>query len=439
MRHMASPQVVVRRLGRTIRSISHGQGEVRKASFIVLIGGGLGLGISTLLTPFITRIFDPAVYGSFALVTAVTSIFVGISTFRLEVQAQKVSDNAEASALVRLGFVTTCAWGAALTLSACVAVALWHVNVYWLSLGVLVVLASLQLLGSAVLTRSRDYRRLAIANFAQNAGLGVLQLFLGLFSASVGSLLAGFGAARLYWVPTLSQPKNKRLGMVRLWNENRLFAITAGSSAFINSVTSVLPVLLTSLFFGATAVGELAIAMRIIVVPLTVIGTAAGSAIVGEVGRLLRSGDQSAVRVVRSGMRDLLAVGFIPCGLAAALAVWAVPFILGREWREAGQLLAVLSIGALAQFVVAPFSLLVSMTGQNRLLLLWDTQRCCATVLSLYIPWMLGLSSVWAISCYSVALVGVYISLAWLILRSVASYDGGNSSIAPITHKGLVG
>src|ERR1700683_1743284 len=74
-------------------------GGVRKAGFIVLAGSGLGTGISFLATPFISRIFAPAVYGRFAFITGVVSAFVGVSTFRLEVQALRVRDDAEATAL----------------------------------------------------------------------------------------------------------------------------------------------------------------------------------------------------------------------------------------------------------------------------------------------------------------------------------------------------
>lgn len=122
-------------------------------------------------------------------------------------------------------------------------------------------------------------------------------------------------------------------------------------------------------------------------------------------------------------MRDLLVVGLIPCIAAGTLGTWAVPLILGREWREAGQLLAVLAIGTLAQFVVAPFSQLLNMTGNNRLQLLWDTGRFCATVFSLCIPWALGLSSAWAIGAWSVALVVVYGALARMIIRAVVRYS----------------
>jgi O-antigen/teichoic acid export membrane protein len=387
-----------------------------------LIGSGLGLGVSLLLTPFIARVFEPAVYGSFALITAVASVFVGVSTFRLEVQAQRVTDDAEASGLIRLGLVAACAWGAVLTLAACAAIVLWDINDFWLSTGILVFLASLQLLGSAVLTRARRYRNLAVANFVQGASLSVVQLFLGLASAGVGSLIAGFGAARLGWLPALRQPRCETPRIATLWKGNRRFAALAGSSAFINSLTSQLPVLLTSIFYGDATVGQLAIAIRILVTPLGIVGQSAASANIGEVGHLLRRGDDTAARVVRSGMRDLLAIGLIPCSVAGALSAWAVPFILGKEWHEAGLLLAVLAVGTLAQFVAAPFSQLLNVTGNNRFLLIWDTGRFCATVLSLCIPWALGLSAVWAIGTWSVALIVVYGALARLTIHAVATY-----------------
>ena len=398
------------------------QGGVRKAGFIVLVGSGLGFGISILLTPFIAHIFEPAVYGSFALITAVTSVFVGVSTFRLEFQAQKNSDDTEASELIRLAFVASCAWGVILTLAAYVAVGLWHLSRFWLSTGLLVFLASLQLVGSAVLTRARRYRSLAIANFLQAASLSIVQVSLGLLSAGVGSLIAGFGAARLGWFLALRQPRREMPGMATLWKGNRRFAAVAGSSAFINSLTGQLPVLLIAIFYGDATVGQLAIAIRILVAPLSIVGSAAASANIGEVGNLIRRGNENAAQLVKRGMRDLLVVGLIPCGIATALGVWLVPLILGKRWDEAGQLLAVLTAGTLAQFVAAPFTALLIMTGNNPTLLKWDIARFCATVLSLAIPWALGLSAVSAIGCYSIAFVVVYTILARLTIRAVAAY-----------------
>ena len=403
-----------------VRPSSHGR--VRKASFTVLIGSVLGSAISLLVTPLVSRIFEPAVYGEFALITGVMSVFVGVSTFRLEVQSLRAADDTEAAGLIRLGLIASGAWGVALTIATGLAVALWGVDGYWLSTGVLVFLTSLQLLGSAVLTRAQRYRNLAAGNFVQGASFGVVQLLLGMISAGVGELIAGFGAARLCWFPALGAFWHKVPGIGALWRENRQFAAFAGTSAFINSLATSAPVLLASFFYGDAAVGQFAIGIRLLIAPLSIIGQAVASANIGEVSRMLRDGDHNSVLLVRRGMRDLLAVGLIPSGLAGILGTWAVPFVLGREWREAGLLLAVLSAGALAQFVVAPFSQLLNLTGNNRLLLIWDTGRFGATILSFCVARTAGMPLVWAIGFWSSALILLHIAQARMIFRAIVRY-----------------
>jgi O-antigen/teichoic acid export membrane protein len=399
------------------------QRRVRKAGFVVLIGSGLGTAVSLLVTPLISRIFEPAVYGEFALITGVVSVFVGVSTFRLEVRSLQASDDAEATMLIWLGLLASVAWGVGLTLAAGLAVGIWHLNGYWLSTGILVFLASLQLLGSTILTRDRRYRSLAAGNFLQGAGLGVVQLFLGLISPGIDSLLAGFGSARLGWLAALRKPGCDRTRISALWRQNRRFATLAGSSAFLNSLTSSVPILLVSAFYGDAAVGQLAIGIRVLVTPLSIIGQSAASANLGEVSRMLRDRDtDDAVWLVKRGMRDLLAIGLIPCVLAGTAGVWAVPFVLGQKWREAGLLLAVQAAGALAQFVVVPFSQLLNVTGENRRLLIWDMGRFCMTVLSFCAARAAGLPPVWAVGCWSAALVVVYGALARMIPHAITRY-----------------
>jgi O-antigen/teichoic acid export membrane protein len=399
------------------------QGRVRKAGFTVLMGSGLGSAISLLATPLISRIFEPAVYGEFALITSVASVFVGVSTFRLEVQSLRAADDTEAAGLIRLGLIASIVWGVVLTIATVMAMPLWGVDAYWLSTGVLVFLASLQLLGSAVLTRERRYRSLAAGNLVQGASLGVVQLLLGMISAGVGELIAGFGSARLCWIPALGAFRRKVPGIWALWRKNRRFGVLAGTSALINSLATSVPVLLVSFFYGDAAVGQLAIGIRLLVTPLSIIGQAAASANIGEVSRILRDGGDNSVRLVRHGMRDLLAVGLIPSVLAGVLGPWAIPFVLGREWRESGLLIAVLSAGALAQFVVSPFSQLLNLTGDNRPLLIWDTERLGATVLSFYVARMAGMSLVWAVGFWSFALVVLHVTQARLVFRAIARYQ----------------
>jgi O-antigen/teichoic acid export membrane protein len=396
------------------------QARVRKAGFTVLIGCGLGNAVGLLTTPIISRIFEPAIYGEFALITGVASVFLGVSTFRLEIRSLQSADDAEAMELIWLGLLTSVIWTAGLTLTAGLAVALWHVNVYCLFIGLIVFLPALENLGSAAMTRAQRYRSLAAGNFGQGASMGLIQLFLGMISPGVGALLAGFGLSRLCFLPALRNARCKLARAPALWRQNRRFATLAGSSALLNSLTSAAPIILVSMFYGNAEAGQLAIGIRVLVAPLGIISQSAAFANLGEVSRMLRFGDDNAARVVRQGMRDLFAVGLIPCALAGALGSWAVPLVLGQKWREAGLLLAAQAAGALAQFVAVPFSQLLNVTGDNRRLLIWDSGRFAATVLCFCIARIAGLSPVWAVGCWSAALVVVYFALARLVVRAVA-------------------
>ena len=409
------------------------QTRVRKAGFTVLTGCGLGSAVGFLMTPLISRIFDPAVYGEFALVTGVASVFVGVSSFRLEIRSLRTADDAEAMGLIGLGLLTSGIWGVGLTLAAGFAVALWHLSFFWLYTGILAFLPALENLGSAVMTRAQRYRSLSAANFAQSAGMGVIQLLLGIINPGVEGLLAGFGLSRLFFLPALRKAMCKIARIPVLWKKNRKFAALAGGSAFLNSLTSSAPIILVSIFYGDAVAGQLAIGIRVLVTPLSIIGQSAAFAYLGEVSRMLRVGDDNAARLVRHGMRDLFAVGLMPSTLAVALGSWAVPFVLGLKWREAGLLLAAQAAGALAQFVAVPFSQLLNVTGDNRRLLMWDSGRFAATVISFCIPRMAGLSPVWAVGCWSVALVVVYGALARLVVRAVARHQCHPATVAETT------
>ncbi len=392
----------------------------RRASFTVLVGSALGFGITLLLTPLITRVFDPHVFGTFATITATASVFVGVSTFRFEILAQRVESDNDARELLRLGLVSAIAWALVASVVAWIAFLIWDINGWWLVTGVLILAGSLQLLGTAAMTRVRNYRRLAVSNFAQGAGLGVLQLLLGLYQPTVGALVVGFGTARLAWLPSL-RGTFRRGAALATWREHWRFGRVAGTSGLVNSVAGQVPILLTAVLYGDHIVGQLAIAIRILVAPLGIVGQAVASANLGEIGRLLREHDPAAARWVKAGMRDLFLLGLIPCAIAGGLGSWLVPIVLGSEWRESGSMVAVLSIGALAQFTAAPFSQLLNVAGRNAALMTWDVARLVTLTVSILVPWTLGLPPIWAIATYSALLVALYIALGRIVIRAVAA------------------
>lgn len=381
--------------------------------------GGYGIGL--LVTPLISRVFSPESYGTFATLVAVVSVFVGLSTFRLEVLSQRVTDSEYARRLRVLGLSTAVAWGVGLTVVTAIWIMAGGVDLVWLAVGPLVALTSLQLLVAAALTRAGNYRALAVANFFQGAGIGVLQLCFGMISSAVWALLGGFAAARLVWVPGLFADKLNANTLLSTWRDARPFALNAGASAGINSLAGQIPILVGAWLYGGAQVGFLAMAVRLLLGPLNIVGQAAAAANLGEVGRLLRDRQPGASRLVGRAMRDLFVLGVVPCTLAALLGRTVVPWVLGPEWGDAGLMVALLALGGLCQFIVAPFSQVLNLTGHHGRLLAWDAARFILILLAFVIPAQLSMPFTVAVGAYSFALVCAYGALMLLCRRALAT------------------
>jgi O-antigen/teichoic acid export membrane protein len=394
----------------------------RRASAEVLLGSGAGFVVALLLTPFISRIYGPISFGLFATVIATVSVFLGFSTLRLEVFAQRAPRDIDAAQLLVLGLLVSCICGILMTMVGVVAVC-YGASPWWATAGILLWTGSLQSLGSGKLSRLGLYKPLAKMNFVQAAGTAALQLALGVFSPSVWALLAGFGGGRIPWLLIIRLHTFKRAELRSAWQRTRRAALVAGSSAIVNSLASQLAILLGSWLFGAAQVGMMAMSTRILVGPLSIVGAAAASANLGEAGRLLRTADPGLGRLVRRAITDLLVVGIVPCGLAALLGTRLVPWLLGEQWREAGVIVALLSVGALAQFAMSPFSQLLNLTGHSRQLFAWDCLRLTLILLSFAIPALLSQSFTVAVGAYSLVQVVIYAVLCRLVILAVRSPD----------------
>lgn len=390
--------------------------NMRRSASTVLLGTLAGNGIAWLLNFVLARIFTNETFGAASIVIAVASIFIGVSTMRLEVVSLKVADDDEARLLLSAGLSLSVWWGVGLTVATALAVA-FGAAAYWLGLGLMVTTGSLQLIGSSTLTRRRRYDRLTWANLQQAAGMSILQVGFGLLSAGVLSLLAGFAAARLVWLPKLKGLRVPLRPWRTLNKHYRRFATVAGSSAFINALSSQLSILLIGFFYTHADTGNYAMAVRVLSVPLAVLSQAVSAAAIGEIGALVRA-RAAWYPTVRRTAFTLLLIGAAICGAAFAFGAWLAPWFLGPKFDGTGEVIAVLAIGSWLQFAVAPFSQLLNITDSHRSLLLWDTTRLLLLSGSLIVPAMLGAPLLLSLLCYSIAMTVVYILLFLLIRRA---------------------
>lgn len=403
----------------------------------IAAGSALGVLVTVALTPIISRLYSPEVFGEFSTIVAVASVLIGFSTMRFEIFAQAEKRFSEFVAAMRLALIIMIATAAALTMATVALARIIDLPTVWLLLGPLVLVGSLQLTGAAALVREQKYRRLSLANFWQQATIGIWQVAVGTFSASIAALVVAFALARSVWVvPTVASLKHATSSLRRYCRFRRKEALTAGLSALVNSLAGQAVVILVAFIYGSTEVGLLAMAIRIIVSPIGMAAQAFSSAVVGEIGKELRAGEIATARSsVQHGMLTNLKIGVVPVALVALASPFIAGQILGSEWGGVGTIIAVLSVGALAQFVVAPFSQVLNLTSRSGLLLGWDLTRLVVYVMAIGIPALTGRDWLVAICFYSVCQVAVYALLAFA-LRSALTEAGIKTQVKlPETNK----
>lgn len=395
--------------------------SIRRAGALVAAGSATGYAVSLALTPVLSRLVDPVEFGRFVSMLAVASAMTGLSTFRIEVRAQSELDERLATGLLRAALGASLGWSVFLTLMGVGAVALGR-HAGWALIGVMVFAGSIQLVGIAALSRSRRYRELALGNLGQGAGLGLAQTALCALWSSTSALAAGFVMARLVWIPTLLRVLRAPIIRPRMDAALVRYAGTAGGSALASSLAGQAPLLLLAGVYGPAAAGAYGMASRLLMSPLSVIGQATAAASLGEVGRLLREGSP-AWPVVRSALRDLIALGSLPCAGAAILGPALAASVLGDQWGTVGSVLTALGLGALAQFSVAPFAQLLNLTGHSRLLLSWDLARLLLIATAIVGPAAAGWGLLVSLWCYSGALLILYGILSMMLCCVMSADD----------------
>lgn len=400
-----------------------GQGRFRRASATVLLGSAGGVLVALALTPVISRLFDPHVFGVFSTIVAFASIFVGLSTLRFEVFAQREASDENYWTGIVAALLCVVGTSAVVALGAAAAVAVFGADLWWLATGPIVAVASLQLVGAAVFTRLQLYRPLAVANFVQQAGTSIVQVIAASRSATLNALLFGFLGARLVWIIPLSRMRLAPLVGARVfWRSNRREGFQAGTSALINGLSGQLVILLVAVLHGPLVAGVIAMAVRVVVAPLGLVGQAVASAVVGEIGKLAREGRYGeSRRLVLTGVRDNFAIAVLPLLTVAVSAPFIAGWVLGDQWHDAGTAVAALAAGALAQFMAAPFSQVLNLLGKSRELLKWDLVRLVLLALGIAVPAMVGWSWVASLILYSFMQVIVYLYLMKTVLRAISS------------------
>ena len=346
----------------------------------VLTGGtAFAQGLAVLALPLLTRLYAPEDFALLAVYVAIIGIATVVSCLRYNIAIPLPEDDADGMALLAVALIAATGISALLALPVLLAPArtaallgqpglapyLWMVP-----LGVFLASAynALQYWASrkkrfGLVTRTRMTR--AVGGIGTQAAIGAAAPSP--FGLVFGHMLYGglgvVGLARDLWRQDRAILRRMEgLRIVGIASVFRRFPTWSVPEALFNTAGVQVPVILIAAAAAGPEAGFLMLAMRVMGLPMGLIGSSVAQVFIAEAPARLRDGTLAAF--TRSTMWTLFRTGAPPLVAVGALSPLLFPLVFGAEWARAGWLVAWMTPWFVLQFVASPVSMVLHVTGR---------------------------------------------------------------------------
>ncbi len=324
-------------------------------------------------SPLLTRLFSPEAFGLLAIFTSITKVLGVVSCLRYEFAIMLPDEERDAVNLLAL--CTALVTGISLLSlpffivfePVIVSVLnapgltgyLWLVSPFVFVSGLFVALNYWN-------SRTRRYGRLSVARILSSVAITGGQLAAGAAGMATGGALIGAsalgqGVGTAVLGAQILRDDRKRfahhlsLARVRaVLVRYKRFPLYDSWSALLNVSSWQLPSLLLPIFFSPTQVGYYALAFRLIVLPMDLIGSAIQQVFFQRASNAERAGNLG--ELTESVFTVLLRIGLFPMLTLALIGQELFTVVFGSAWSEAGVYTQLLAVWAVVWFISAPLS-----------------------------------------------------------------------------------
>ncbi len=359
-------------------------GDVLKLVSGTTIAQLLGLAAS----PLLTRLFAPEAFGLLAVFSSLTSIVGVLVCLRYERAILLPEDNREAANLLAVSLLSA----ALVTATTILLLRMLHAPLLrWLDAAELAPylwLAPPMVFINGVFlalnfwnTRTKHFGRLSVARVTSSLLTTTAKVGSGLAGyatagAFIGATVFGQGIATAVLGIQISLSDRKFLGgainfqgMLDGVRRYRKFPLVDIWGAFLNNVSWQVPVFMLAYFFSQTEVGFYSFALRLIYLPMSLIGAALGQVFFQRASEA-RHDSRKLGHTTKMLFQRLMAICLLPTLLLGLIGSEAFNLIFGARWTEAGAYAQILSIWMLFWFISSPLSTIFTVLERQGSLLI---------------------------------------------------------------------
>ncbi len=410
------------------RLTQFGVNELKKNNALLISGNGLSQLIPLLVYPLLTRLYSPEDFGTLALIFSIHSILITISTGRYESAIILPKDDKTASNLFSSGFsislivsfllpfITYFSHSLLIKFNINEDLILW---IYLLSITVLV--ASLAQLLNGWATRNKLFKAIVGYTFLLHSTASFSKLFFGylgvkdglLISFFIGQVLSSlyflFAMGRLKKMPTFAFLSKKIISTAKIYKNFPKYNMPR---SLLNSLSGNLPVFILTAFFSDYVTGQFSLAFALLFRPIFIYNSSVSQAFSQRVVEL-KNTNKPVWPIVKKFLVRTFLFSTFPAILLLISAPFLFSFVLGVEWRQAGQLCSVMVPWSFVVLMGGSIAFVPSIFFKQLQELIIDVVYLCLRISALFIGVLLNnvLLGIGLFSCCGVLII-VY-QLIW--------------------------
>lgn len=351
-------------------------------SVAVLTGGtAFAQGLMVVALPFLTRLYSPEDFSVLAVYASIIGIVTVVSCLRYNIAIPLPKDDIDGFALLGVALLATCTVSflcvipiafAPKATARLIGQPELQPHLWMIPLGVFIASAynALQYWASrkkkfSIVTRTRITRAIGGVCTQLGLGLGSPSPFGLTFGHMVYGGLGIFGLLRNLGREDrdlVSKFSCKNLFVqAKKYHQFPLFSVP---EALFNTAGAQLPIIAIAALVVGPEGGFLFLAMRVIGLPMGLVGGSVGQVFLAEAPEKLRDKTLAAFtyqtmwRLFQTGAPTMLIIGLI--------SPLAFPMIFGSEWARAGWLVLWMTPWFILQFVSSPVSIVMHVLSRHR-------------------------------------------------------------------------
>ena len=335
---------------------------LKLASPLILAAIG-GQALTFLITPILSRLYTPEDFAIWILFIAISSTAIVGSAFRYDISIllpDSVRDSIKLSILsVKNILATTC-------LSFLILAALFiykpNINISFALVPISILIGGMNLVLTANLNYKKAYAKIAFSKFSQTfttLACNILLYFILDFKVDGFALVLSIVAGQVTCMKI--QCNSLKLNLKRssslLYKKYPIniakkyydFAFFSLPSCYLENIKTWLPVFVLGIIFTNEIVGEYALANRILIIPLAIIGTSLSHVLLKDFSEKLNNKESllSSIFVI---WRTSFILLLIPALIIFIYGEHLISIFLGDQWSITGQLITLLIIPTMFNF-----------------------------------------------------------------------------------------